>query len=358
MDKHKHTKAKTGDIVLTLRAAGQTDTKLDPFAVGDTVTNAIGFIAKATVDANGHYTIRTKSDEQAKKLTRLKKLNNGQRIKVERHAILNTAKCVIKNPLITDIPDETLELKLKEQGVVKVRSIKPDNKLKIVHLAGTKVPPIIRIGLINVKTQKYYDMPKVCRNCKRIGHITDTCESDRHCENCSGAHTEKGLCKKPPHCSNCGGDHQPLDKTCPAYVQERAIIKLKVNQDISMRQARSKYKTKAKKKYIPLPAERTQEEMTSEESDNEAEVDVVDLTENNANEGTSELEDKGAEETGQGESLPPPKPRTKRRSDSEPGKPKKGRAKKKALATSDEDDFLPSPERTPTERQLTEEDDE
>lgn len=268
-------KATRGDTVLSLRAIGK-DAKLDPFAVGDTVSEAIGYKAKATVDNVGRYTIRVRTTEQANKLTRIRKLNNGEKVRFERHASLNVAKCIIQHPLITDTNDETLATKLRDQGVVKVRSINPDRRLKIVHIEGTKVPQHIMIGLIKCRTQKYYNMPKTCRKCMRIGHITENCAGEARCGGCSGLHT--GTCNKDPHCINCGDNHPPLSKTCPLYQQEKAIIRLQTDNDIPPKKARKAYMAKAKGRYLPLPTEGNLNEDPSSEDEIE-EVNTEDSTE-------------------------------------------------------------------------------
>lgn len=86
---------------------------------------AINFRAKANIDKNGNYIVRVNSVEQAAKLSRTKKLLDGTKVKFARHET-NSARCLIQHKSITDIPHGTLAMKLKDQGVVKIRSILPD----------------------------------------------------------------------------------------------------------------------------------------------------------------------------------------------------------------------------------------
>lgn len=334
-------KARKGEIVLAMRGVGQAEGKLDPFAVGDTVTGAIGYSAKASVDGAGKYTIRVNSEEQALKLTRTKRLTDGTKVKVERHATLNTVKCIIQNPLITAMNDDNLASKLKNQGVTKIRSIGPENRLKIVHLTGTKVPPFIMIGLIKVRTERYYNMPRTCRKCQQIGHITETCTGEAHCDNCSGNHHSKNKCKKPPNCINCGGDHRPLDKTCPTYLQERAIIKIQTDQDIPLKLARKKYKNKVKSRYIPLPMERS----TTGPSDSEPETDDEHADPNTTEHGPNPEDDESAPEDDEDEPepkepTPPPQKPKKRRSKNSDKSSKRRSSQRSAPASDEDDDFL------------------
>lgn len=294
MDTNK-TKAKQGETVIELRAAGKEGTKLDPFAVGAMVKNTIGYNATASINGSGAYIIKAQTDEQANKLTKVKKLGDGTKVKITRHATLNTIKCLIQSPLITDMPDEELATKLRDQGVTKVRSIKPNNRLKIIYINGTTTPRHIWIGLIKTKTMKYYNMPKTCRKCKELGHITEMCEGTERCGQCSGVHKKKE-CKKTPHCINCNEAHPPLSKGCPSYQQEKAIIKLHTDQDIAPKAARKQYQARNKGKYIPLPAEREpEEEPTTEESDTETIAETEPETDNN-----QEVKEGGTERTKKG----------------------------------------------------------
>lgn len=357
MNRSHNTKARKGGIVLTLRGLGKYEGKLDPFAVGDTVSGAIGYAAKASVDGTGTYTIHVRSEEQAVKLTRTKKLLDGTKVKIERHATLNTAKCIIQNQLITAMPDDTLASKLKGQGVTKVRSIGPENRLKIIHMAGTQVPPYIMIGLIKAKTEKYYNMPRTCRKCQQIGHITEACTGDPHCTNCSGNHISKGICKKPPNCINCGGDHRPLDKTCPTYLQEKSIIKIQVDQDIPLRLARKKFRAKAKGRYIPLPVERSTRENTDSEPESNAEQDT-DAEERDLDPAVDTSEPEGEAEVEPESTKPPSPPRKpkKRKSKELSDKPRKRRSSQRSAPASDEeDDFILESEFEALRRRLADE---
>lgn len=124
-------------------------------------------------------------------------------------------------------------------------------------------------------------MPKICRECKQIGHITDTFGNGPHCGICSNGHEER-LCKRTPFCINCGGGHPPLDKICPTYVQEKAIIKIQTDVNIAPKRARKQYMAKAKVRYIPLPAERSADSGSDSASEEDPE-EKTEPTDNNNN---------------------------------------------------------------------------
>lgn len=254
-------------IFVTLRPVGEND-KLDPFEVEETVNKAIGAVLEANSRKAGDYLLKVRTEEQAHKLTRLKKLQNGTKIKCERHPALNQSKCIIQHPSIMEMEDERLKQKLKPQGIVDVRSIRPTNRIKIITVNKATAPKSIKVGLINVYTQPYYPMIRQCRICWRIGHIGVECEQKPRCGVCSGQHVTDG-CKTAPHCGNCGADHKPNDKDCPLVKQERSIIKIQVDRNVDSKKARKLYKRKHH--YIhPL-----KDSETPEKSDSESEVELV-----------------------------------------------------------------------------------
>lgn len=248
------------------------------FAVAETVKEAVGEVAAAQIDNEGNYMLVVKTEAQAAKLIRIKKLNDGLKVKVERCTNRNQSKAIIYCKMAKDIPDNELEEKLASQKVMKVKSIPPQKTLKIITFQTSEPPEHIDIGLIKIKTQPYYPMPKVCRNCQSIGHITTNCNRAKRCSKCYGLHPEPNNCKNKIKCGSCGGEnHVPLAKTCPVYVQEKAIIKIQVDQRITPSEARNIYRRNNGETYLPITKRTTETRSEDEETDKggESEEDVV-----------------------------------------------------------------------------------
>lgn len=244
-----------GGTILTIRPKDP-KTVLDPFAVGDTIKPYTSKNTVATTDNTGTYYIRVHTDEAVRKLTKTTKLKDGTPTLIQKQIRLNTVKCIIQHPTITKMTDETLGQRLKSQGVTKVRGIGPNGRLKVLHISGTRIPQHIMLGPIQVRTETYYPMPRVCRKCKAIGHITETCTARvTRCGTCSEEH-DTTTCTKSPQCINCGDGHTPLDKVCPVYKQEKAIIKIATDQSTSLGNARRIYRNKTKHTYIALLEEK------------------------------------------------------------------------------------------------------
>lgn len=239
------------------------------FAVEATVKECVGAIEDATIDTKtGNYVIKVKTEGQANKLSKVKKLKDGFKIKVERHGKLNSSKAVIRCKHVTGTEDATLLQQLSKQNVIGVKSIPPDHKTKILTFRVATPPETINIGLLKVKTQTYYPLPKTCRKCKRLGHITDNCKGTQRCENCSERH-EQSKCTNMAHCINCKGKHKTSDKTCPAYKQEKDIIRAQTNLNISPKEARRRYKETHKEEYYPIQKDDEHEQELDESSGSE-----------------------------------------------------------------------------------------
>lgn len=66
------------------------------FSVEATVKEAVGSVEDATIDTkSNNYIIKVKTEVQAQKLLRLRKLKDGFRIKVEKHVKLNHSKAIM-----------------------------------------------------------------------------------------------------------------------------------------------------------------------------------------------------------------------------------------------------------------------
>lgn len=344
-----------GGIWLTLRSIDTKRPDLDIFTVSEDIEELVGDVLDLQPQKNGEYLIKVRTEEQANRLVRLKRIKKEQKVKFERHDRMNSCRCVISHQTITNIDDDTLLKKLSGQGVTEVRSIKPMNRLKIITLSGTVVPKRIRIGLLYVNTTPYYPMVRFCRNCWEVGHITQNCSNKERCGNCSGSHEAVG-CERAPFCGNCGGDHRPAAKSCPLILQEKAITKIQVDQTLPPRKARKVYRKK-NKGYIRLPEELPnhglfnvgEEETDSEMAELEQEQDDAATQLESAKPETTKLAKLEATKPAVLETTKPAEPATptssntrKRKSAEKKTMDRKGPKPKakKMVISDDEDDFL------------------
>lgn len=250
---------------MTIKSVDVTHPSLDdPFDVADTIEDIIGE-SKASMLKTGEYLINVRNEGQAKKLTKIKRLKSGTKVKIERHATLNQCKFIIKHMAIDKTPDDVLLTRLKAQGVTEVRSIGANNKIKIITMKGTVAPKVLKVGILDIPTTKYYPLVKVCHKCREIGHTTLDCSNAERCSNCSAS--AHGDCLESEYCLNCGGGHRPASKGCPLLKQEKDITKIQVDTDCSNRRARKMFKKRHPGKYLKLPMESTEHAVAETEAE-------------------------------------------------------------------------------------------
>lgn len=296
---------KANKVFVTLKEVTGKNELIDPFVLKETLGGLVN-VGDASTSQNGEYVIHILST-QAERLTRLKKLKDGTKVKCELHPTKNTVRCVIQHSTIAKLTDSKLEKELAPQGVLKVKGIGPAKGIKLLTIKGTSIPTHVSVGLLKVKTKKYYPMVKQCKKCRLIGHFTERCKAKARCINCSGA-VHSLQCERKPHCGNCGGDHPPADKQCPIFVQEREIIRIAVDGDTSTSKARKEYKKRHEYRLLPnegaLIVEDEEEVITIDDAEDEGEVadpQVVDPPSN-----VTTPDDKGIPETVESASADPP----------------------------------------------------
>ena len=146
-------------------------------------------------------------------------------------------QCVIYAPELSGMPDSDIMEELKEQNVVEVRrfirktnqTITPTNSF-LLTIEAPKIPECIRLGAFQVRTRVYYPRPMMCHKCYRYGH------TKTRCKNCG--EPEHGECNKQAKCPNCSGTHNAYDKSCPVYMKEEEIIKYRVDNNLTHKEAR------------------------------------------------------------------------------------------------------------------------
>ena len=104
------------------------------------------------------------------------------------------------------------------------------------------VPKSLRIFYRVVPIDVYIPKPLRCFNRQRFGHYENNCTEDPGsvCENCGadGHAHHTSQCKNPTKCINCGKGHSPKSNTCETWFKEKAIMKLKVTNNISYLEAK------------------------------------------------------------------------------------------------------------------------
>ena len=152
-------------------------------------------------------------------------------------------------------PEDRIVEYLRPQGVTRCKrlKIKKDGKTVetntlLLTFNRVNVPKSLKIFYRVVPVDVYVPNPLRCFNCQRFGHHENSCSEDPGsvCENCGadGHAHHTSQCKHPTKCINCGKDHLPKSNTCEVWLKEKAIMKLKVTNNISYLEAKKLHENK------------------------------------------------------------------------------------------------------------------
>lgn len=97
-------------------------------------------------------------------------------------------------------------------------------------------------GKFGLKVKPYIKNVKICFNCLKLGHIKNKCrDTKKKCYRC--AEEYHGECDREVRCNNCNGQHRTQDKTCPAFLKEKDIMKIMAYENKSFEEARRIWET-------------------------------------------------------------------------------------------------------------------
>ena len=252
--------------VVYMDGVNQKLTELNPKEIAGGIHNICGPVVSVQSLTSGKLMITTKTPEQAVKLRNAKKLSGKYDILVNM-AWNKQIKCgkVYSTALQELSLDEILD-SLLEQNVVGVRKLynNPNHSCHWYVVAFLdEIPKEIAIEYLKLKVQQYYPSPLMCLKCYKYGHTTSSCRNAARCVKCGASGHKSNECQNSEEiikCSNCKQNHSPTSKLCTYYRNEIEVCKLKVQLNITFKEAREKL---ARQKLQNNVQERKDEDMYS-----------------------------------------------------------------------------------------------
>ena len=172
----------------------------------------------------------------------------GIEVDADAHRSLNVSKGVIRDfhQDLRDMSEEDIRLELASQGVLRVSRFilkKEGKEIKTNTLFLTfdnHVPPEkLKIGYYVVTVQPYIPNPLRCFQCQKFGHSKKWCKNKLACWKCgSEGHDGSECTSETTSCLNCKGNHCASSKSCPVWIQEKEIQRVKTEKCLSYGDAR------------------------------------------------------------------------------------------------------------------------
>lgn len=220
---------------------------LSPFAVSKGIEGLIGSAKSVKRLRSGDILVETLRPVQADSLLKATLLV-GVPIKVSPHRSLNSSKGVLRCPELRTCDDKEVQEGLASQGVTHVYRImitRDGNRLPtgtfIVTFSSPTPPAMVKVGYLQVKVDTYIPNPIRCFKCQRYGHFKSNCKKMEACEKCGREDHITADCKEVAHCINCDGSHPANSRTCPKWIEEKEIQKIKATGNMTYTKAKDMY---------------------------------------------------------------------------------------------------------------------
>jgi hypothetical protein len=234
-------------LVIESKISERPVTSISPFALDKTLQGCVGTVKSVKKLRSGVLLVEVTRETQAANLLRLEKILDLE-VTVSPHRSLNSCKGVVRSYELAQMEKNELLFELTSQNVTDINQIfvtrdgqKKKTNTMIVTFAQATIPPYLKAGYLNVPVQQYYPSPLRCFKCQQFGHHRMACRRAALCARCGVAEHEGNPCSGPLSCVNCKGDHGSFEKTCPKWLKEVEIMKIKINTNSSFPEARKMY---------------------------------------------------------------------------------------------------------------------
>ena len=234
-------------IVLEPRDILQPLTKLSPFAVEKSILGRYGTVKKVSKMRTGGLLVEASRATQAKMIIETTSFM-GIEVTASPHRSLNTSKGVIRDygKDLYNMTEEEMVKELADQGVEKVSQFilkKEDKEIKtntyFVTFGTSRPPDKLRIGYYFVEVKPYIPNPLRCFQCQEFGHSKRFCKKQLRCWKCGDEGHDGNDCSSEKKCCvNCKGEHYSSSKTCPVWIKEKEIQKVKAEKNIPYGEAK------------------------------------------------------------------------------------------------------------------------
>lgn len=232
---------------LIVQSDDQSLEKMSPFIIAKDLEKLVGKSYSAKKLRTGGIQVEVESKQQSDALLTLKKIGEIP-VSVSSHRTLNIVKGVISEDDLLGCSESELEEGLKEHGVTAAKRIilrRDGKEVPTKHIVLSfklhVLPSTVKAGYINCHVRAYVPNPRRCFNCQRFGHSSQVCRGQMTCPKCaSQGHTPES-CRNEVQCANCKGRHPVYSRSCPRWQEEKQILRIKTENNLTYKAAKAQY---------------------------------------------------------------------------------------------------------------------
>jgi len=166
-------------------------------------------------------------------------------VKVTAHRTLNSSKGVVRSFELSRMNSDELVEELAPTGVTAARVVTQKRggvvrKTPVIILTfNSPTPPkYIRAGYLQLTVDRYIPNPLRCYNCQAFGHHESSCKKSKLCAKCGLTSHGDAECTSATKCVNCQGEHPAFSTSCPKWILEKEICRVKATDSLSFPEAR------------------------------------------------------------------------------------------------------------------------
>ena len=234
-------------LTVTLKSGKEVKSKGWPW-VQAAVRSVLGRekVDKASFLRDGSLLLKTKNSSQTEKLVQTTTLI-GETCECVRDPKLNISKGTIHAYDLQELSEDELVQWLSDFGVVGAKRftktvdggrVLPTPTVLLTFDMPT-CPQKLELDYVTYHVKKHVPNPLMCFHCGEYGHPAVKCRNAKRCLKCGGA-VHGGECTTK--CLSCDStEHTCRSRECPKWIKEKDICIIKVEQEVTYAEARSRY---------------------------------------------------------------------------------------------------------------------
>ncbi|XP_064469617.1 uncharacterized protein LOC135384338 [Ornithodoros turicata] len=218
---------------------------MSPFAVAKALESVVGKNYSAKKLRSGDIQVQVDNRKQSSALHSLTHIGETA-VTVNSHRTLNIVRGVISESELLEWSDSELEEGLADEGVVSAKRIvmrrdgkEVPTKHAVLSFKLHSLPSTIKAGYLNCHVRAYIHNPRRCYKCQKFGHGSQVCRGQAVCARCAGKDHSSETCSNDIRCTNCEGSHPAYSRSCPFWQEEKQVLKIKIEQNVTYRAARA-----------------------------------------------------------------------------------------------------------------------